>query len=322
MDAISDRVSVRFFDEEDEEEDVDPVPDREQLVHRQKSLWSRASPDSFLGGVLYVVAGLLLSAILLWLRPAIPPWFTSLPALLTLLIVVALAVGLVTGRRSGIRFWGQFTDFKLYTGSSVVEFVGKVDGSAGDDPLIKAVTDVSPLGFGVDYERVDDRFKATEPLLSKIDRKTKSGEWEPARGKLDNVYMAEGPSAVFDDAVVVHCSGLSETPTAKAFEWKTDPPELVDVDAVRELQRRDKILREQVIPHYQEMQETQDDQVERFKRAAQDDEPHIKLSDLPELMLAFGAVTGQGSGQQRSTQDAIEAVDRDVEEAMEGRTDE
>jgi|GEM_PF-6614013 len=319
MNAIRDRVPARFFDEEDGEEEA-PTPEHDDLLHRERSTWSKVTPNSTLGWIGYFAGGVLLIAFLSWARPLIPPWLTSLKTVLALLIPVGVLVGVVMGRQSGISFWRQFTTFKLYTGSTVTEFVGKIDDTAGGDPLIKVLTDIGWGGLSPSFERVDDRFTSDGPLLAKIDRKGKDGEWDPALGKLDHVYQADGPSSVFDEAVVVHCAGVTDTPTSPHFEWKTLPPNTVDVDAARELIKRDEVLREQVIPHYEEQLETSEERLESMRSKALEDGV-IEIDDLPEFLEAISHVT-RGQPRTRHSSSPVEDVDADVEDELEGRTDE
>lgn len=319
MNPIRERMPLSYFDQEEEGDDSgDDTPDDVDLLHREESLRSKITPDSTLGWAVlggFAIAG---SGIAVWVRPLVPPWLTSLPSLFAALIPVALLVGLAIGRQSGIQFWKQFVDVKIYTGETVVERVGKLEDSPDKDPRIKVLTGIGWGGLRPTYERIDDRFKRTNALMGKINRKNTDGSWEPALGKLDHVYQADGESSVFDDVVVAHCSGIEETPTAPGFEWTTRPPDLVDMDAARKLVKRDEILREQVIPHLQEQRETSEERVEQLKKMGMDD-PFIKLEELPELLEAVSKATR--ARRTSASTDAVERVDDDVEETMEAKSD-
>lgn len=320
MNAIRSRVPVSSHDKEhpDDNDDGATLDDEPQdLVHREEGLLSRLTPGTRLGWVLFLAGALIAVALLDYLWPLIPPLFKSPLFLLSVGYLPAIAVTVLLTRQSMLTYWEQFDIVPLFTGDTVVEKIGKVDGTEGRDPSMKVLDSVGFAGLSPRYKTIDEEFTREEPLMQKIDRRNSDGSWESSRGLLDNAYTASGRSEVFGTLYVSHCEGTTEKERASSHEWRTSPPRRPDMDAAQEVAKRDKLLREEIIPGFKSQLSTKDDRMAKLENEALD-KPLVKLEEIPALLEELG-VTGNAEqfGAGVGSEAAVDDIDQQVAEEME-----
>jgi hypothetical protein len=321
--SIRDRVPITAH-EQAQDTDDDPEDDdgltQEQLVQADRSLRDRLTPNSNWGWIALFGAALLTTTLLLWIAPLIPPWATSLPAVLVYVNIVSIGGVWLKTRRSMLEYWNQFDLFVEKNGTTARAILGKIDGSTGGDKLFKQLHSVGTFGFSPTYESVDDVFGTERPLKNKISRRDTDGEWDAARTRLDHAYEAEDTTAdgLFGNTVVVATSGVKTVKDARKHDKKTLPPNTVDTESVKRIVSRDQTLREDVIPSYEERLQTRNARLDKVVQDALD-QPIYTQSEVMDLLEQMQQASRRNDDQRVAPEPApaTQEVDEKVEEDME-----
>lgn len=201
------------------------------------SRWARFTPSTPAQWLVVIASGLILSGLLLYLRPIIGPTFHNPLTIAFTVLIGSYILVYLKGRQDGFDAWIDIPKSVVYGGdwgqARPVEDAGVEDGKFGRERLVQPYTDVSYGAFR--WKHLPKRVLPYDPqkLRAKSSTQDDAGE-EPVTDAL-NPTTVEVDTETLGKLYITHASGWDYDEHGQQADRRTTNPETIDENVVEDM---------------------------------------------------------------------------------------